>query len=175
MSDLNKKASLSDHLNKAKEMASDHNDKMQAQIDKCVKCVPSDDDAAKAAIAELAKTAAAAPAVGTVATAAAPLAAALADFHKTANDSVATAIASMTVQFTTFMDTLSKTLEPPKAVQTDPAGRVVAKTADAGVVTTETTAAAPAVPTFVPLHSGAPVDPKVREAIKAVRGAALGE
>jgi hypothetical protein len=147
---------------------------MQAQIDKCVKAAGvGDDDAAKAAIAELAKTAAVAPV--TAATAAAPLTAALADFQKTANDSVATAIASMTAQFTTFMDNLAKTLEPPKAVQTDPAGRVVAKAADAGVVTQAATAANPSVPTFVPLNSGTPVDPKVREALKALRGAPLGE
>jgi hypothetical protein len=176
---LTKKASLSDHLAKAKEMASDHHEKMQAQIDKCAKCVGGDDDkdkeekAAKAAAGTAGTTAAVA--VG---------ADAIADFNKSANAAVNTVIEAMTDKFMKFMEKLENTLEPPKAAQADPAaGRVVNKTEDTGIVpAADGTAAAgaaagaaAAAPRFVPVNSGAPADPKVREAFKALRGAPLSE
>ena len=174
MSDLNKKAGLSDHLAAAKALADDHHEKMGAAIDKCAGCIGGT-EAEKAALAELQATQAAAVTKATPA-------AAIADFQKTSNEAVTTAIASMTDKFTGFMDALAKTLEPPKAVQADPAaGRVVAKSADSGVVPTEAeaaaaaAAAAPAVPVFVPMNKNVTVDPKVRDAMKGVRGTALGE
>jgi hypothetical protein len=182
MSDLNKKAGLSDHLAAAAAMADEHNEKMKGQIAKCVGCLGGDKDAEKAALAELAKTAAAAAAaaaapVAVVAVAADPSV----ELTKKFQGAFESVLGTMQTQFQAFMEKLANTLEPPKAAQTDTAaGRVISKTEDgkaaaaaAGTAAGAGTQEEPAQPVFVAKGSGAVVDPAVRDAMRALRGTAV--
>lgn len=160
--ELAKKASLVDHIKKAKEMADDHHEKFQSHLDKMMECAagaPDDGDEDDAKKAAAAKTEPAAPAFA---------ANAGDDLVKAVGAQFVDMLKGMTDQFSTFMSDLKKSSEellPPKAAATS-TGHAVTKTEDGKP--NGTAAAAAAEPVFRVQGQAAEVDSKVREAMKSV-------